>query len=54
MSASEQQVGGDHYKTFVIQPYEYCYKNGLNNLQSEAISYISGTTGSGKTFQNYK
>ena len=34
-------VGGDHYKKLKIQPYEFCYRNGLNNLQSEAISYIS-------------
>jgi len=26
---------------YLIQPAEYCYKNGLNNLQSEAISYIT-------------
>lgn len=41
VKASETQVAGDHYKKFVIQPFEYCYKNNLNNLQSEAISYIS-------------
>ena len=41
MRASDTQVAGNHYKRFVIQPYEYCYKNKLNNLQSEAISYIS-------------
>lgn len=41
LKAKATQVGGDHYKHFVIQPFEYCYKNNLNNLQSEAISYIS-------------
>lgn len=41
MRASDTQVAGNHYKRFAIQPYEYCYKNRLNNLQSEAISYIS-------------
>lgn len=35
------QVGGDHYKKMLIQPAEFCYRNGFNNLQSEAISYIS-------------
>lgn len=39
-TAKEKQVGGNHYKLFAIQPYEFCYKNGLNNLQSEAVSYI--------------
>ena len=39
--ASKRQVGGDHYKKLAIQPAEYCYKNKLNNLESEAISYIT-------------
>ncbi|MDC3098758.1 hypothetical protein OA493_03360 [Gammaproteobacteria bacterium] len=39
--ASKRQVGGDHYKKLAIQPAEYCYKNNLNNLESEAISYIT-------------
>jgi len=40
MKASEKQVSGEHYKQFAIQPYKFCYDNKLNNLQSEAISYI--------------
>jgi len=36
-----RQVSGSHYNKYAIQPAEYCYKNGLNNLQSEAISYIT-------------
>ena len=39
--ASETQVGGSHYKHFKIQPYKFCYENGLNNLQSEIISYVA-------------
>jgi hypothetical protein len=39
--ASDRQVGGDHYKKLAIQPAEYCFKNDLNNLESEAISYIT-------------
>ena len=39
--ASNRQIGGDHYKKLAIQPAEYCYKNKLNNLESEAISYIT-------------
>ena len=38
---SNRQVGGDHYKHMAIQPAEYCFKNNLNNLESEAISYIT-------------
>ncbi|MEX0469942.1 hypothetical protein V6X73_09405 [Spiribacter sp. 390] len=37
----KKQVSGSHYNKYPIQPAEYCYKNGLNNLQSEAISYIT-------------
>lgn len=36
-----RQVGGDHYKLFAIQPYQFCFKNKLNNLQSEVISYVA-------------
>ena len=39
--ASRKQVGGDHYKKLAIQPAEYCFKNKHNNLESEAISYIT-------------
>lgn len=39
--ASETQVGGTHYQHFKIQPYQFCYENNLNNLQSEVISYVA-------------
>lgn len=39
--AFDKQVGGDHYKQFVIQPSEYCEKNKLGHLQSQAIKYVS-------------
>tara|TARA_X000001388_G_scaffold66433_1_gene53240 strand:+ start:299 stop:670 length:372 start_codon:yes stop_codon:yes gene_type:complete len=39
--ASNRQIGGDHYKKLAIQPAEYCFRNNLNNLESEAISYIT-------------
>jgi hypothetical protein len=39
-SALAKQIGGDHYKQLAIQPVEFCYRNGLNNLQAEAVSYI--------------
>ena len=39
--ANEKQVGGDHYKHFKIQPYQYCFQNKLNNLQSQVISYVT-------------
>lgn len=41
VSAWDEQVGGGHYKDFAIQPSEYCQKNKLNHLESNAIKYIS-------------
>lgn len=41
MKATEQQVGGDHYKSLAIQPMEYSIKNGLDPLQHTAIKYIT-------------
>jgi len=35
------QVGGSHYKDMIIQPIEYCQKNGLGYCESTAIKYIS-------------
>lgn len=40
-SAMDSQVGGSHYKDMAIQPAEYCQKNKLNFLESNAIKYIS-------------
>lgn len=41
MNALQKQVGGNHYKNMAIQPSEYCQKNNLNHLESNAIKYIS-------------
>ena len=35
------QVGGDHYSSLKIDPYEYSMVNGLNPLQMNAIKYIT-------------
>ena len=40
-SALDKQVGGDHYKDFVIQPVEYCTKNKLGFLQGCIIKRIT-------------
>ena len=40
MSALDVQVGGGHYKTFPIQPVEFCQKNRLNYCESNVIKYI--------------
>ena len=40
MSATNKQVGGDHYKKHNIQPIEFIVSNGLDFLQGSAIKYI--------------
>ena len=39
--ANNKQVGGDHYKTAVIEPWDYCLANDLGYLESSAIKYIT-------------
>ena len=41
MSAKETQVGGDHYRELVIQPVEFCHKNGLGFCESSVIKYVT-------------
>lgn len=40
MSALEKQVGGDHYKEFVIQPIEFIHKNNIGFCEGNAIKYL--------------
>ncbi len=40
-SALDIQVGGDHYKSVVIQPIEYCHKNGLGPCESAIVKYVT-------------
>ena len=39
-TASEKQVGGDHYKDLKIQPAEFCYINNIPYLEATAIKYL--------------
>jgi len=39
-SASDIQVGGDHYKKYKIQPGYFCEVNRLDGYESAAIKYI--------------
>lgn len=39
-SATERQVGGNHYKKFKIQPIEFIMANKLNFIQGCIIKYI--------------
>ena len=36
----EKQIGGSHYKSFHIQPYEFISKNDLSFFQGNVIKYV--------------
>ena len=36
----DKQIGGNHYKTFVIQPYEFISKNDLSFFQGNVVKYV--------------
>ena len=36
----EKQVGGSHYKGFVIQPVEFIYKNNIPFVEGNIIKYV--------------
>jgi len=37
---SDTQVGGSHYKNMVIQPVEFCQRNGLGYCEANAVKYL--------------
>jgi hypothetical protein len=37
----KKQVGGQHYKGFVIQPMEYCHVNNIPYVDGNIIKYVS-------------
>jgi len=41
VTARESQVGGDHYRTMAIQPFEYSLGNNLDACQHTAIKYVT-------------
>jgi len=36
----DKQIGGSHYKSFHIQPYEFISKNNLSFFQGNVIKYV--------------
>ena len=40
MSAADEQIGGDHYKDMVIQPFEFIERNGLGYGVGIVIKYL--------------
>lgn len=43
MSAFDVQIGGDHYKQFEIEPFEFCQKNRklIGPGEASIIKYVS-------------
>lgn len=41
MSALNDQVGGDHYKNFKIQPIRFIVENDLGFIEGNIIKYIT-------------
>ena len=48
----DKQVGGSHYKKFVIQPWTFIRKNNLNPLQANIIKYVSRYLLKGKLIED--
>jgi len=40
MTASNKQIGGNHYQSMAIQPSEFIYRNKLDWFEGNAIKYI--------------
>lgn len=41
MSAFDEQIGGNHYKSMMIQPTEYILANELRWCEANVVKYIS-------------
>lgn len=41
MSANDKQVGGDHYKSRAIQPWDYIAANKLDFFSANVVKYVT-------------
>jgi len=41
MSANDEQVGGTHYKSKSIQPWDYIAANNIGYFEGNIIKYVS-------------
>lgn len=41
MAANEEQVGGQHYVSKAIQPWDYIVSNKMGYLEGNVIKYVS-------------
>ena len=51
--ALDYQEGGEHYIQHTIQPVVYCYKNKLNNIDSNIVKYATRRKPGETTKQRY-
>ena len=40
IAPQDKQIGGKHYKSFHIQPYEFIPKNNLSFFQGNVVKYV--------------
>jgi hypothetical protein len=40
MSSLDEQIGGDHYQTYTIQPIEFLYRNNVPFIEGNIIKYV--------------
>jgi hypothetical protein len=53
-SALNTQVGGNHYKHFAIQPFDFIYHNDLTFVQGCIIKYICRYNLKGTSIEDLK
>lgn len=41
MAANEEQVGGQHYVSKAIQPWDYIVSNKMGYLEGNIVKYVS-------------
>lgn len=41
VSATDRQVGGDHYASQAIQPIDYIFENGLGFCEGNVVKYVT-------------
>ena len=48
----DRQIGGSHYQHFLIQPWTFIRKNGLNPFQANVIKYVCRYLFKGKQIED--
>ena len=54
VSAFDEQVAGNHYKSLAIQPVEYIFKNNIPYLEGNVIKYMTRWKNKGGLQDLYK